>query len=214
MTAPDGAVEAGVRALAEHATDARPEGAHVGEPLLALMRDGDTSDDIADALGHVARCADCRARLTEGHVARRSLVVVAIEAPKASKPKLAKAAEGVHARLVERGAGRFTAVVDAERAQMLRGELEKPESSLVNRLAVGTPFEVPMEELRAARASLSSRPDGIPVESGTEAAELRAWSEVARRPVQRVSSFSLAWLAFAVVTIGGAMAIAYSLAVR
>lgn len=202
--------EAQLRALADIAADGRGAGTHVDEPLLALMRDGDQAEDLNDAIGHVARCADCRARLTEGQVERRSVVVMAIEAPRASQRDLAKAAEETNARLFERGQGRWTAVVDASKADQLKDELEKPETSGVSRLAIGTPFEVPIEELRTARHRMQSSAD-VQVESGTDAAEVQAWAQVARKPKpsQGVSPF---WVMLAIVIIAGAMALAYLLA--
>src|SRR5262245_18416784 len=106
------------------AADATAEAKHVDEPLVALMRTGDHDADLSDALAYVARCADCRARLTEGEVATRAVVVMAIEAPKTSQHVLARAAHGANARLVERGDGRWTAVVDAEKSESLIQQLE------------------------------------------------------------------------------------------
>jgi hypothetical protein len=213
MTKNDALRERELRKLAAMATDATCEGSHVEEPLLALMRDGDVSDDLADAIAHVATCADCRARLTEGRVEQRSLVVVAIEAPRASQRDLQAAAADVSARLVERGQGRFVAVVDAERAESLKERLEKPESSVVSRLAVGTPFEVPVEELHPARRKLSSIPE-LPAESGTDAAEVQAWAQVARKPRQRAGGLSAGWVSFAIIAIAFAVGVAYFLATR
>lgn len=214
MTKNDALRERELRRLAQIAADAMADGPHVEEPLLALMRDGDVSDDLADAITHVASCADCRARLTEGRVEQRSVVVVAIEAPRASQRDLAAAAADVSARLVERGEGRFVAVVDAEKAESLKERLEAPDSSVVSRLAVGTPFDVPIEELRTARRKLHSVPE-LPVESGIDAAEVQAWAQVARKPRHRGGAgVSAGWLAFAVVAIGLAVGVAYFLATR
>jgi hypothetical protein len=194
------------------AGDARPEACIEG-PLLALIRSGDQADDLQDAYLHVARCPACRARLTEGTLGQRAFVVVAIEAPRGSLPDLEKATSDTGARLFERGTGRWTAVVEAERATELKSRLEQPDSSVVNRLAIGTPFEVPVEELRSARHAVNKRFDStFPAESGTDAAEVQAWAQVATKPRQRVWHLSFGWILFAVVAIAGAMAGAYLLA--
>ena len=202
-----------LRRMARIASDRAHNDTHVDEPVLALLRDGDQSADLDDAVTHVADCADCRASLTEGHLERRSVVVVAIEAPRASQSDLQKAADGSHARLLERGEGRYVAVVDASHAEELKERLEKPESSVVSRLAVGTPFEVPVEELRAARQKMKSSSD-LAVESGTDAAEVQAWAQVANKPKQKTPGVSPGWTLFAIAAIGGAIALAYFLATR
>lgn len=202
--------EATLRDLAKRASDATPTGQHVGDPLLALMRDGDTAEDLNDAVVHVSQCALCRARLSD-HVARRSVVVMAIEAPRASQRDLAKAAEETNARLLERGEGRWTAVVDAERAGALKESLEKPESSVVSRLAIGTPFQVPAQELDAARKRLRSSPD-LDMQSGTDVAEVQAWAQVARKKPKPQQGVSAAWVLFAILVIAAAMVGAYLLA--
>lgn len=212
----DASHEHELRRLARIADDDEHVGKHVDEPVLALLRDGDQAEDLNDAIVHAARCADCRARLTEGNMERRSLVVVAIEAPRASQSDLQKAADNANARLVERGEGRFMAVVDADKASALQEGLEQPQSpdsSVVTRIAVGTPFEVPVEELRAARERMKSIPD-MPAESGTDAAEVQAWAQVARKPSNKVSGVSPGWVFFAVLAIAGAVALAYLLATR
>ncbi len=192
--------------------DAQPEACLEG-PLLALIRSGDQADDLNDAYLHVARCPGCRARLTEGTLGQKAFVVVAIEAPRGSLPDLEKATSESGARLFERGTGRWTAVVEAERATELRSRLEQPESSVVNRLAIGTPFEVPVEELRSARVAVKNRIDStFPAASGTDADEVQAWAQVATQPRQRVWRLSLVWILFAVLAIAGAMAGAYLLA--
>jgi len=202
--------EAMLRDLAKQATDAKPAGMHVGDPLLALMRDGDIAEDLNDAIVHVSQCALCRARLSD-HVARRSVVVMAIEAPRASQRDLAKAAEEASARLLERGEGRWTAVVDAEKANTLKESLEKPESSVVSRLAIGTPFQVPAGELDAARRRLKSSPD-LAVQSGTDVAEVQAWAQIARKPKPKPQGVSVWWVLFAILVIAAAMVGAYLLA--
>ena len=212
----DASHEHELRRLAHVADDDVTIGKHVDEPILALLRDGDQAEDLNDAIVHVARCADCRARLTEGNMERRSLVVMAIEAPRASQSDLQKVAEDANARLVERGEGRFMAVVDADKAEQLQERLEQPnspDSSVVTRVAMGTPFEVPVEELRAARERMQSIPD-LPAESGTDAAEVQAWAQVARKPSNKVSGVSPGWVIFAALAILGAIALAYLLATR
>lgn len=180
---------------------------HVAEPLIALIRNGDMSDDLEDAVVHLAECAICRARLTEGEIEHQSLVVMAIEAPKKSSTDLARAAEEAGAKLLDRGPGRWTAVVDADRAANFKTSLETGEQSQVTRLAVATPVDVP----RADRTmSLPPPGDG----AGTDAAEVAAWVQVARAPKLRSGGPSPAWAAFAVATVLFAMALAYVLATR
>jgi hypothetical protein len=185
---------------------------HVGEPILALLRNGDHGDDLADAIGHVARCADCRARLAAGEIGSRALVVMAIEAPKGSAGQLAHAAEVSQARLVDRGHGRWTAVVDAERADKLKSELGQGEQSVVSRMVVSTPLEVPREE--STRRPMPSMFELVPRERGTGAAEVQAWAQMRRQPKKKVSGASPGWALFAFAAVGGAVAIAYWLAVR
>src|SRR6185312_4997262 len=73
--------EGALRGLGDRADATKIETPHADEPVLALLRHGDHGDDLADAMAHVARCAECRARLVVGAVEGRSVVVVAIEAP-------------------------------------------------------------------------------------------------------------------------------------
>ena len=186
---------------------------HTDEPLLAVLRSGDQAPDLDDALAHVAACADCRARLTDGELEQRSVVVVAIEAPRASHGELQKAADGAKARVVERGEGRFMAVVNAADAATFTEKLEKPESSVVSRLAAGPPFEVPVDDVGSPREKVSSIPD-IVLDAGTDAAEASAWAQVARKAPQKVSGVSASWAAFAIAAIGTAFVIAYVLATR
>jgi hypothetical protein len=214
----DRAMEQTLRRLGSRA-DARPveakaaDAIHVGEPILALLRNGDHGDDLADAITHVARCPDCRARLTAGEIGRRALVVVAIEAPRASQLHLERAAEVANARLVGRGHGRWTAVVDADRADELKSQLEG-EQSVVSRLVVGTPLEVSREEIVSARAPMPSMFEVVPKERGTEAAEVSAWAQMRRQPKRKVSGASPGWALFALAAVGGAAAVAYWLALR
>jgi DNA-directed RNA polymerase specialized sigma24 family protein len=202
-----------LRHLARAAWDAPRSGEHAGEPLLALLRDGDQSTDLDDAILHVANCPDCRAELTEGHVGERSVVVVAIEAPRASQSDLMKVANETHAKLLERGDGRYVAVVDASHAAELGDKLQSPDSQVVSRVAVSQPFEVPVEERTSRQSMRKSHPD-ITIESGTDAAEVQAWAQVALKPKQGESGLSARWTMFAVVVIGAAIAIAYFLATR
>ena len=204
----------GHRADARSAPQSATDALHVGEPILALLRTGDHGDDIADAIAHVARCADCRARLTAGEIGSRALVVVAIEAPRTSQGQLEKAAEASHARLVERGHGRWTAVVDADHAEQLKAELVKGEQSVVSRLVVSTPLEVPREEIVSSRRPMPSMFEVVPKERGTEAAEVQAWAQMRRQPKRKVGGASPGWVLFALAAVGGAVALAYWLAIR
>jgi hypothetical protein len=214
----DRALEHTLRQLG-HRADASPpapnlvDALHVGEPILALLRTGDHDDDIADAISHVARCADCRARLTAGEIGSRALVVVAIEAPRASQGQLEKAAGASNARLVERGPGRWTAVVDVERADQLKAELVK-EQSAVSRIVMSTPLDVPREEIMSSRRQMPSMFEVIPKERGTEAAEVQAWAQMRRQPKQKVGGASPGWVLFALAAVGSAVALAYWLAIR
>ena len=186
---------------------------HVNEALLALLRGGDLSDDLNDAISHVAACSVCRARLTEGRVLGRSMVVVTIEAPPESSLAIERVAEGAHARLFERGKGRWTAVVDAARVDDLTGGLEKPEGSQVTRLGVGAPFDVPVEDLRGPRLPMASSTD-LAVEAGTDAAEVQAWAKAARTAPKYEHHISPVWLTLGLVAIAVAVAVAYLLASR
>jgi hypothetical protein len=214
----DRAMEWTLRQLGQRA-DARPAesnaaaAAHVEEPVLALLRNGDHGDDLGDAIAHVARCPDCRARLTAGEVRSRALVVVAIEAPSASQIQLEQAAEFANARLVERGRGRWTAVVDADRAETLKSKLEG-EQSVVSRLVVGTPLDVSGEDVSSSGERRHSMHEIVPRERGTEAAEVSAWAQMRRQPKRRVGGASPGWALFALAAVGGAAALAYWLALR
>jgi hypothetical protein len=215
----DGALEYAIRQLGYKA-DARPaegtaaDAVHVGEPIIALLRNGDHGDDLSDAISHVARCPDCRARITAGEIGSRALVVVAIEAPRTSQVQLERAAGAVNARLVDRGHGRWTAVVDADRAEMLTAELVKGEQSVISRLVVGTPLEVSRDETVSSRDAMHSMFEVVPKERGTEAAEVQAWAQMRRQPKQKVGGASPGWALFALAAVGGAAAIAYWLALR
>jgi hypothetical protein len=214
----DRGIERALRALAKSAeAPAPPSGMdklHVGEPILALLRTGDHGDDIADAIGHVARCVDCRARMTAGEIGSRAVVVMAIEAPRSGQGQLERAAEVSQARLVERGHGRWTAVVDADRAEKLKTELTKSEQSVVTRLVMSTPLDVPREELVSSRRAMPSMYEDVPKERGTEAAEVQAWVQMRRQPKRKVSGASPGWALLGVAIVGCAIAIAYFLAIR
>ncbi len=210
----DRAIEAALRQLAQKADASGAVGQHVGEPILALLRTGDHGDDISDAITHAARCADCRARLFAGEVGSRAVVVIAIEAPKARASALSKVAEKSQALLVERGNGRWTAVVDAERADKLKSELGEGEQSVVSRLVASTPLAVPREESSSGRRPMPSMFEVVPKERGTEAAEVHAWAQMRRQPKNKVEGTSPGWALFAVAAVAGAIAIAYFLAIR
>lgn len=201
--------EAKLRVLARIAGAVAKSPPHIEEPLIALVRDGDHSEDLEDAISHLADCAICRARMTEGELEHRSLVVMAIEAPKKSSSDLERAAAGAGAQLVGRGPGRWTAVLDADRADSFKNTLEKSEQSQVTRLAVATPVDIP----RPDRTSQSMPPPSTP-SPGTDAAEVAAWVQVARAPKLRSGGPSPGWTAFAIATVLAAMAIAYYLATR
>ncbi len=204
--------------VARKAAGAPVKTPHVEEPLLALIRNGDLGDDIQAEIGHVARCADCRALLTDGIVERRSVVIVAIEAPRTSHHDLQKVAEQAQARLVGRGSGRWTAVVSAENATSFKETLERPEVSGVSRIAAGTPIDVPVEEtpipLRTSRARLDSVPPVPGANVGIDAAEAAAWAQVGRAPKKKTPGPHPVWTAIAVMAVVGATVIAYILATR
>jgi hypothetical protein len=209
-SAPEEKREQKLRDLARAAGGPIKPGSHLTDPLLALVRGGDQSDDLGDALLHLAGCADCRARLTEGQVERKRVVVMAIEAPRASAADLARAADQAQARLVERGDGRWTAVVPAEKSESLIKELGEAESSVVSRLGVAEPVEVP--GVPSTRRSAPSHLD--PVEAGTDAAEVQAWAKAAVAPPRKVAAASAGWTAFALAAVLAAIGIAYVLATR
>jgi len=211
----DGRREARLRTLGLMCgAESRPNN-HVEVPILSLLRGGDQAADLDDAVQHLAVCVDCRARLTEGEIERRSLVVVAIEAPRASHEDLETAAEASGARLLERGDGRWTALVDAAKADLFRTDLEGKETSKITRLAVATPIDVPLDEPKP-HSSRRSYPDDAPPPSsiGTAAAEVNAWVQIARKPRRAVAGPHPGWALFAVSSVGLAVALAYWLATR
>ncbi len=209
----DRAFEFALRQLGRRADSQAAATPHVGEPILALLRAGDHGDDIADAMTHAARCPDCRARIVAGEIGSRAVVVVAIEAPKARVGELTRAAEKSQALLVERGHGRWTAVVDADRAEKLKSELQIEQS--VSRLVVSTPLAVPREETSSSsRRQMPSMFEIVPKERGTEAAEVHAWARMRREPRKKVAGTSPVWALVALIAIAGAVAIAYFLAIR
>lgn len=190
---------------------------HVAEPVLALVRHGDHGDDLEDALFHLASCAACRALLTETVCARRSLVVVAIEGPHSSQRALHAAAGGVGARLLERGQGRWAAVVDAERADSLKDEIGKSRASQETRVVLGKPVDVPLErsdsfprletgEPFATRAPSGSRERVTAGAAGMLSAEISAWAEVPKAPL---ATKKPAWTFAALAALVAALAIAY-----
>ncbi len=199
-----------LRQLGRAAGAAATEGSHVDEPLLALIRGGDHSDDLSDALLHLAACPDCRARLTEGEIERRAVVVMAIEAPQGSHQDLARATEKASGRLFERGNGRWTAVVAAEKSESLVQELHAEDSKLVSRVGVAEPVEVP--GFPSARSPTPSAVD--PVEAGTDVAEVQAWAQAAKTAKRDVGGAGAGWTAFATAAVLAAMVIAYVLATR
>lgn len=191
--------EAGASALSEN---------HLEDAELTLIRGGDRSDDLTDAVAHLAECVLCRARLEEGELEHRRLVVMAIEAPRGSQKDLRIAAEGSGAILTERGEGRWTAVVDADLADKFRGALERSEQSVVTRLAAATPVEVPVDEL----GRRSSYPPSNPTR-GTNAAEISAWAQVAKTPARSVAPNPV-WVLFSIAVVVGSAGLAYVLASR
>jgi hypothetical protein len=199
-----------LRELARTAGGPLKTSGHLAEPLLALVRAGDHSDDLADALGHLAACPDCRACLTEGQVQRKAVVVLAIEAPRASAGDLSRAASDAQARLFERGDGRWMAIVPADKSESLVKQLDRPDSSVVSRIGVAEPVEVPGAP--STRRSAASILD--PVEAGTDAAEVQAWAHVAVAPRRKVAAANAGWTAFALAAVAAAIGIAYILATR
>ncbi len=209
-TTPEERRDKKLRYLGRVATTPGKSGDHVDDPLLALVHGGDQSDDLGDALNHLAGCPDCRARLTEGATLHRSVVVMAIEAPRANQEQLIRVADEAKARLFERGAGRWTAVVAAERSSAMVQKLEAEETSIASRIGVAQPVEVPgVPSVRGGAASIVD-----PSEAGTDAAEVQAWAQAAKAPKRKVATANAGWVAFAVMAIAGAMGIAYVLATR
>jgi hypothetical protein len=206
-----------LRAVAALAIGLGPTEGHVDPPLIRLVADGDTSDDIADAMQHIAFCPDCRAVLTEGEVARRSVVVMAIEAPKEAERELAEAALNARAKLVGRGEGRWAAVVEPSRVNAFKERLGKEDSSVVTRFAETEPIELPWQRAGSSgrRSTMPPLSGDAPVDVGTSAAEVGAWARVAQEKRRRtIHGPHLGWMAFAVATIAGAAALAYVLARR
>jgi hypothetical protein len=135
---------------------------------------------------------------------------MAIEAPKANSGQVARAADEAKARLFERGVGRWTAVVDAEKSSALVKKLEAEEESIASRVGVAQPVDVP--GVPSVRGTLPSVVD--PSEGGTDAAEVQAWAQAAKTPKRKVATANAGWMAFAVVAIAAAIGIAYLLALR
>jgi hypothetical protein len=204
-----------VKRLAQCAVGASPSGAHVEEALLRLLRDGDASDDIADAMAHVALCADCRASMTEGEVQRRKIVVVAIEAPRDAGREIERAASDARAKLVGRGEGRWTALVEASRAESFKGELSRDDASMVSRMAMAEPVDVavpvPPASSRKPMVSLIDVAFG----SGTSGSEVAAWAQVSRERRRRADSLPKAFLlVFAFVLAATTVAAVYFFTTR
>jgi hypothetical protein len=105
-------------------------------------------------------------------------------------------------------------VVDADQAEKLRAELVKGETSVVTRLVVSTPLDVPREGVPSSRGPMPSMFEAVPKQRGTEAAEIQAWAQMRRQPKAKVSGASPGWALFAVAAVGGAVALAYFLATR
>ncbi len=198
-----------LRELASSAIDSTPLGAPVEEPLLALVRGGDLSDDLNDALLRLSASAPCRARLTEGMVVHRNVVVMAIEAPRTSHRDLERIAEHENVQLVERGDGRWAAIVDADKANSVKERLEKP-ASLGARVALGSPVQVAVSAPMRGTSMAN-----IEMRGGLDVAELRAWAQAAtQRPVGQTSWKSFAWVVFGVLLTTASVGIAYWLATR
>jgi hypothetical protein len=198
-----------LRDLGRRAIDAEALGPPVEEPLLALVRGGDLSDDLSDALARLSSSARCRARLTEGLVVHRNVVVMAIEAPRTSHRDLERIAENENVQLVERGQGRWTAIVDADKATAVKDRLERP-TSLGARIAVGTPVQVAVSAPMRGQSMAN-----IEMHGGLDVAELRAWAQAAvHRPVVQTSWRSWAWVAFGVLLTMASIGAGYWLATQ
>lgn len=156
--------------LARVAKDPEVKDHHADEPVLALLRGGDLSDDLGDALGHVARCVDCRARVAEGETAQHSVVVMAIDAGTHTDVVL-RAAEESHARLLPRGDARFTAVLPSDSLVAFKERLSQGE---VARVAVAGQVDIPVARRRAASLVDATEAGGI------DAAELQAWADIGK----------------------------------
>ena len=89
----------------------------------------------------------------------------------------------------------------------------KGETSVVSRLVVSTPLEVPREEPTTSRPMMPSMFEVVPKERGTEAAEVQAWAQLRREPKQKVGGASPGWVLLRSRRSGPA-AIAYFLAIR
>lgn len=208
-----------IRRLAAIAAALPKADGHVDAPLLRLLRDGDQSEDLHDAITHVAMCPDCRARLTEGDVTTRSVVVLAIEAPHASVRDLERVAEGSAVKFLERGRGRFSAVVDAHEANDLKGKLESEDPSVISRVATANPTDVILRSDDAATSPTSVRrpmatlPE-LELGSGMSAAEVQAWAQVSKKPRRAPASVDLRWAGIGLLAIAAAVGIAYFLATR
>lgn len=156
--------------LARGSKDPEAKDRHVDEPVLALIRGGDLGDDLADALAHVAKCVDCRARVAEGETTQHSVIVMAIDAG-ARKDIVVRAAEESHARLLPRGDGRFTAIIASENLVAFKAKLS---DAAVARVAVAGQVDIPVARRRAPSLVDATEAGGI------DAAELRAWADIGK----------------------------------
>ena len=110
-------------------------------------------------------------------------------------------------------------MVDAAKANALKGKLEarkEGESSVVTRLAIATPIEVPVSDLPkpgGGRRPMQSYPEYIAGERGIDAAEVSAWAQVRHAPIRNPTP-NPGWALFAVGAVSLAIAVAYFLATR
>lgn len=156
--------------LGRAAKDPEAKDRHVDEPVLALVRGGDLADDLADALAHIAKCVDCRARVAEGETTQHSVIVMAIDAG-ARTDVVVRAAEESHARLLPRGDGRFTAVIASDHLVAFKSKLSE---GAVARVAVAGQVDIPVARRRAPSLVDATAAGGI------DAAELRAWADIGK----------------------------------
>ena len=192
--------------LSRSARDPDVKDRHVDEPLLALVRGGDHSDDLFDAISHVAKCVDCRARVAEGETTQHSVVVMAIDAS-GHQADVQKAAEESHARLLPRGEGRFTAVIASDNLVAFKAKLS---DAAVARVAVAGQVDIPVARRRAASLVDATEAGGI------DAAELRAWADigkVAAAPKPTVEGAIPRWVMIAAVLAVAALSATIALAV-
>lgn len=95
MTTPDDDDFVKLRARAVDAAPVPAEGAHLDAETIARIAAGDEDEGLDDAIRHVASCAVCRARLTDGAEGKRVVAQasrsreLAAPAPKRSPPSRA-----------------------------------------------------------------------------------------------------------------------------